>query len=44
MKKCLVIVVALISFACATTAPDGEKGRDPLEDDRCGTGTCGGSH
>lgn len=49
MKKWLVIAVALISFGCATlsTAPDGEEvdaGRDPVEDDRCGTGTCGGSH
>ena len=39
MKKWLVIVVALISFGCATlsTEPDGkqvDKGRDPLEDDR----------
>ena len=36
MKKWLVIIVALISFGCATlsTAPDGEEvgaGREPVQ-------------
>ena len=49
MKKWLVIAVALISFGCATpsTVPDGEEvddGFNPVEDTRCGTGTCGGSN